>query len=116
VAAGVAMRFYAAFLDMAKTPRKKSITGATITPQERATFMDAIHQRAQLDQVYATSVRFDWWGIERPGRTDTVVDDGTSVAHKQLYLADYYQRKRRAAAQASGRRPTLAQRSRHPTI
>src|SRR6266851_2446883 len=39
VAAGIAMRFYAGFLEMAKTLRKESITGATITPQDRATFM-----------------------------------------------------------------------------
>jgi hypothetical protein len=93
VAAGVAMRFYDGFLDMAKTLRMKSITGATITPRGRATFTDAIHQRARLDQVYAAGVRFGWWGIERPGRPENVVDDGISPAHKQLYLADYYQEK-----------------------
>jgi hypothetical protein len=99
VAVGIAMRFYAGFLDMAKTLREKSVTGAIITPQERAVFIEAIHQRAQLDQVYAAGVRFGWWGNERPGRTEKVVDDGISDVLKKLYLADYEQQKQPAAAQ-----------------
>src|SRR5207249_8943691 len=98
VAAGMAMRFYGGFLDMAKTLREKAREGlglpeGEITPEQRAKDMDIIHERAPKDGVYAAGVRFGWWGIERPGRTEKVCDNGISDAYNKQYLAEYYAQK-----------------------
>src|SRR5262249_39796367 len=103
VAAGRAMRFYAGFLDMAKTLREKARQGPglpdiLITPDQRAKDMDIIHDRAQKDEVYCAGVRFGWWCIKRPGITEKVCDDGISDDHEQRYLADYYAQAKGPAA------------------
>ncbi len=93
-AAGVAMRFYAGFLDIAKVLREKYRQGpglpdVVITSEQRGKQMEGVHSRAQQDGVYAAGARFGWWGLVRRG--EQVFDDGISDSHKNLYLADYAQ-------------------------
>jgi hypothetical protein len=96
VAAGMAMRYYAGFLDMAKSlrydenaPRGGKIV---ITSAMRDGYMKIVHDKAQRDAVYAAGARFGWWGIKRPDRTQDVYDNGITDFYKQEYMADYYRK------------------------
>jgi hypothetical protein len=94
VAAGMAMRYYAGFFDMAKALRYDANADSggkvVINDQMRTAFMDDIHGKAQKDAVYAAGARFGWWGIKRPDRIEKVFDNGITDFFKQEYLADYY--------------------------
>jgi hypothetical protein len=94
VAAGMAMRYYAGFFEMAKALRyDENADGGgktVITDPMRAAYMADIHGKAQKDTIYAAGARFGWWGIKRPDRTENVFDNGITDFYKQEYLADYY--------------------------
>lgn len=94
VAAGMAMRFYAGFLDMAKSLRFEEMQAdgskKVIDDTMRANYMNIVHERALRDDIYAAGARFGWWGVKRPGRSENVFDNGISDTYKKLYLADYY--------------------------
>lgn len=95
VAAGMAMRYYAGFFEMAKALRydENGEHGGkiVITPPMRAAYMIDIHGKATKDAIYAAGAKFGWWGIKRPDRTELVYDDGIDASFKDEYLADYYQ-------------------------
>jgi hypothetical protein len=96
VAAGMAMRYYAGFFDMAKALRYEENAdagGATVIDDAmRAAYMADIHGKAQKDAIYAAGAKFGWWGVKRPDRPipENVFDNGISAFYKQEYLADYY--------------------------
>jgi hypothetical protein len=93
-ATGIAMRFYAGFMDMAKSLREKNIDGLLITDAQRAGYMVIIDGKADQDKVYEAGAKFGWWGVERPDRNprERVFDNGISDTHKARYLAEFYQR------------------------
>jgi hypothetical protein len=97
-ATGVAMRFYAGFLDMAKSLREKKVDGSVIVDAERANCMAIIDAKANQDVVYEAGAKFGWWGVERPDRPqpEQVFDNGISDTHKKRYLGEFYQRKESA--------------------
>jgi hypothetical protein len=96
VAAGMAMRYYAGFLDMAKSLRyDENAPGGgkiVITPAMRDGYMKIVHDKAQRDAIYAAGARFGWWGIKRPDRTQDVYDNGITDFYKNEYMADYYRK------------------------
>jgi hypothetical protein len=94
VAAGMAMRYYAGLLEMAKSLRydeneyggKKKVIDDTM----RAGYMDEVHERARKDAIFSAGAKFGWWGIKRPDRTENVFDNGINDFYKDEYLKDYY--------------------------
>jgi hypothetical protein len=108
VAVGMAMRYYAGFLEMAKALRYDENAdggGKTfITAPMRASYMAAIHTLAQRDAIFAAGAKFGWWGIKRPDRPvpENVFDDGIDAVDKREYLADYYRQYPSAGAPSSG--------------
>ena len=96
VAAGMAMRFYAGFLHMAKSLRfDENVAGGgtrKIDDAMRAGYMVDIHRMAQRDAIYAEGAKFGWWGIKRPDRNppEDVFDNGISQFYKDEYLQEYY--------------------------
>jgi hypothetical protein len=97
VAAGMVMRYYAGFLEMAKSLRyDENAAGGgktVITDAMRAGYMVTVHDHAQKDAVFAVGARFGWWGIKRPDRAvpENVFDNGITDFYRQEYLVDYYQ-------------------------
>jgi len=94
VAAGMAMRFYAGFIDVAKALREDANAegGGTLTIDDRirGALMADVHINAQKDQIYHAGACFGWWGMKRPDRNQQVFDGGIDDLHKKEYLADYY--------------------------
>jgi hypothetical protein len=94
VAAGMAMRFYAGFFDVAKALRETANAdgGGTlaIDDQLRRALMADVHINAQKDPIYHAGACFGWWGRKRPDRDQQVFDGGIDDLHKNEYLADYY--------------------------
>jgi hypothetical protein len=93
VAAGIAMRYYAGFLCMAKALREKAAGGRglpdiLLTAEDRANEAKAIEARAAKDAVYAAGARFGPWGLIRRGQK--VFDNGLEASFKESYLAEYY--------------------------
>jgi hypothetical protein len=105
-ATGLAMRYYAGFLDMAKALRKNDRDGNEIRPQQRGEWVEAIHVRATQDKIYRAGVCFGWWGIERRAPKEQVIEDGISEQHKQLYLSEYHQHKKSSTGDAGPQLPS----------
>ncbi len=105
VAAGMAMRYYAGFFEMAKALRNEANAEdgsgtQPISDAERAAMIAEIHQQAKNDAIYRAGACFGWWGRKRPPRNQEIFDGGIDDTFKQEYLADYY-RLYPAAAPAS---------------
>lgn len=95
VAAGMAMRFYAGFFDVAKALREDAKDGGgtlAIDDRIRGALMADVHINAQKDPIYHAGACFGWWGRKRPDRNQQVFDGGIDDFHKKEYLADYYRR------------------------
>jgi len=93
VAIGMAMRFYAGFLEMAKIMRKeksqgKGLPDIEISPEERGA------DRAG----FAHGVRFAWFvSVREDKKRQELVLDGISAEHQELYLPERFRRLSRLA-------------------